>query len=476
MSFKHGRPGPVQGSWSSTHTNESSRVQQRAQQLLYFECDIYTISRTLLRAYEDFSEERANQLFEKYTRKKVNRSVAHFLIDRINFQRKGAFGSKPFRKEVTYREIKYFFAWSARPEYFMFCVTDEKMRRKSYEIYRCDSIQDVHAVCAFVYKATNDTQFILRNELPVDVISQSLNEMDDSLLSLEDEVGEAISSRNDTLDRLNWNVVEHPAVPVDRMNMNERIGYGRGKIPRPESCYSKITDEVVNITRERPSSGPPVATKLAPLTAPSYSSLPMSRAIDVYSFYDQSPTPKPRHHFTWGPENNEMTSRTITIKRQDTPSAQKDFSAQSGVSLVTEATSPFLSTPGSARRTPPVRKVNTVTSPFEASRHSIASPNNTISVRSNRKSTSALNNFGLPSRSYVYQQSPVSFTGKSPERNVLYASSESFFDQPLSSDGPLYMYVTYVESDSQFGGSSTISRASTRTGTSRTMLDDTTDG
>ncbi|THD27482.1 hypothetical protein D915_001694 [Fasciola hepatica] len=471
MSFKRGRTGAVQGSWSSTHTVDSSQTQQRTQQLLYFECDVYTISRTLLRAYEDFSEERANQLFEKYARKKVNRSVAHFLIDRISFQRKGAFGSKPFRKEVTYREIKYFFAWSARPEYFMFCVTDEKMRRKSYEIYRCDSVQDVHAICAFVYKATNDTQFILRNELPVDVISQSLNDIDGSLLSIEDALGGTMSSRNNSLTHLSWNNEDQSPIASERMDGSERITYSRGKPPRPEPRYSQLTDEIISTSRERPSSGSTVTiARASGTTQSSYVSLSESRSVDVYSFYDRSPASKPRHYLTWGNENNQTLNRTITIKREDTPSTQKDFSAQSGVSLVTEATSPFLSTPGSGRHTAPVLKVDTLTSPFEISGHPFNSPNNIALVDSNRKNTAALNDSGPISKQYVYRQSPGPLVGKSPERNILYASSESFFDQPLSSDGPLYMYVTYVESDSQFGGSSTLSRGS------RAMLDDTTDG
>ncbi|VDP67024.1 unnamed protein product [Echinostoma caproni] len=475
MSLKRGRSAAVHGSWSSANTNESSQLQRRTQQLLYFECDVYTISRTLLRAFEDFSEERANMLFEKYSRKKVNRSVAHFLIDRISFQRKGAFGSKPFRKEVTYREIKYFFAWSVRPEYFMFCVADEKMRRKSYEIYRCDNTQDVHSICAFVYRATNDSQFILRNELPVDVISQSINEMDGSLLSIDDGVAGTISSQNESLEQMNWN--NRSPDQVDRTNGSERGNYNRDKPPRPEPRYSKYAEEGISITRERPTSvhAPNLSRTAAPGANPYTSS--ESRAVDVYSFYDRSPRLQPRRAPSWGSLNNETMDKTITITRPGNSSSQRDFSAQSGVSLVTEATSPFLSTPISVRRATSPKKVDTFTSPFENTRHLFASPNTTVSFGSYRHGDVIRKEFDVRGKNYVFQESPGITPRKESDPTILYASSESFFDQPLSSDGPLYMYVTYVESDSQFGGSSTLSRASTRTGASRAMLDEeTTDG
>ncbi|CAH8512961.1 unnamed protein product [Dicrocoelium dendriticum] len=140
------------------------RVDKRTQQLLYYECEVLLMSQTFVKKSEEFNNHRADSLFGKSFKKRPIRCTARLLIDRIMFERKNKLGPKPFRKMITYREIKYFFSSKENPEFFMFCLLDEKTQRRSYEIFHCEELVNVHTICAFVYNAVEDPQFIVREQ------------------------------------------------------------------------------------------------------------------------------------------------------------------------------------------------------------------------------------------------------------------------------------------------------------------------
>ncbi|CAL8102286.1 unnamed protein product [Calicophoron daubneyi] len=152
-------------------------IDRKTKQLLFYECDVYAIKQVVLRNGENFSEEGANQTFEKYGRKRHNRSVVYCLIDRMRFHRKDSFSLGPFRKQLSYREIKHFFVFPSNPSMFLLCVVDEYSRKRTYELYMCKP-DDVNTICDLTYKASIDPQNILRHPASRERVSLDLRDED----------------------------------------------------------------------------------------------------------------------------------------------------------------------------------------------------------------------------------------------------------------------------------------------------------
>ncbi|KAF6770032.1 hypothetical protein AHF37_11670 [Paragonimus kellicotti] len=80
----------------------------------------------------------------------------------MRFQKRSKLGSSPFRRELTYREIKHFFVFLSNPGMFMLCTENDKKDKRAYEIYRCKP-EDVSTICDLTYQASTDPQNILRD-------------------------------------------------------------------------------------------------------------------------------------------------------------------------------------------------------------------------------------------------------------------------------------------------------------------------
>ncbi|KAF8570380.1 hypothetical protein P879_06072 [Paragonimus westermani] len=79
----------------------------------------------------------------------------------MRFQKRSKLGTSPFRRELTYREIKHFFVFLSNPGMFMLCTENDRKDKRAYEIYRCKP-EDVSTICDLTYQASTDPQNILR--------------------------------------------------------------------------------------------------------------------------------------------------------------------------------------------------------------------------------------------------------------------------------------------------------------------------
>ncbi|THD27484.1 hypothetical protein D915_001696 [Fasciola hepatica] len=147
-------------------------IDRKTKQLVFYECDVETVKRVTLKAGETFTREGANQVFERGYRKRQARAILFCLTDRMRFQKRNAVGSSPFRKELTYREIKHFFVFPSNPNVFMLCVVDEVNGKKIYEMFRCRP-EDVNTICDLTFKASTDPQNLLRDLTPLRQLSIS---------------------------------------------------------------------------------------------------------------------------------------------------------------------------------------------------------------------------------------------------------------------------------------------------------------
>lgn len=136
-------------------------IDLKTKQLLFFECEIETVKQVHLRSNEEFSQEGANTVYEKFYRRRQSKCTLLCLTDRIRLAKRGALGSSPFRKQLMYREIKHFFVFPSNPGIFMLCTVDDKRMRKAYELYRCKP-EDVTTISDLTYKASIDPQHVLR--------------------------------------------------------------------------------------------------------------------------------------------------------------------------------------------------------------------------------------------------------------------------------------------------------------------------
>ncbi|VDP67023.1 unnamed protein product [Echinostoma caproni] len=165
----HGYRGRKQKSY----TNEAGMpIDQKTRQIVFYECDVETVKRVHLKTGENFSREGANQVFERGFRKRQARTVLYCLTDRMRFKKQHTIGHTPFRKQLTYREIKHFFVFPSNPNVFMLCVVDEVTGKKLYEMYRCRP-EDVNTICDLTFKASTDPQNILRDITPLRQLSLS---------------------------------------------------------------------------------------------------------------------------------------------------------------------------------------------------------------------------------------------------------------------------------------------------------------
>ncbi|CAH8513602.1 unnamed protein product [Dicrocoelium dendriticum] len=137
-------------------------IDLKTKQLLFFECGIETVRHEYLKSNEEFSQEGANTVYEKYHRRRQSKCILLCLTDRIRLTKRGALGSSPFRKQLMYREIKHFFVFPSNPGIFMLCTVDDKHLRKAYELYRCKP-EDVNTISDLTYKASIDPQHVLRD-------------------------------------------------------------------------------------------------------------------------------------------------------------------------------------------------------------------------------------------------------------------------------------------------------------------------
>ncbi|KAF5399835.1 hypothetical protein PHET_07030 [Paragonimus heterotremus] len=143
-------------------TEAGQRIDRKSKQLLFHQCEVDTVKQIFLKPNEDFSQEGANNVFEKYGRKRQSKSMLFCLIDRMRFQKRSKLGASPFRRELTYREIKHFFVFLSNPGMFMLCTENDRKDKRAYEIYRCKP-EDVSTICDLTYQASTDPQNILRD-------------------------------------------------------------------------------------------------------------------------------------------------------------------------------------------------------------------------------------------------------------------------------------------------------------------------
>ncbi|TGZ69100.1 hypothetical protein CRM22_003927 [Opisthorchis felineus] len=155
------RRGKEDDKSSVMQTERGQNVDKKTKQLLFFQCEMETIRQVFLKSGEEFSQTGANRVYEKYYKKRQSKCKAYCLIDRIRFQKRGSIGSHPFRKELTYREIKHFFVFPSNPSVFMLCTTSEKNGKRAYEAFRCNP-ECVSVICDLTYRASTDPQNILR--------------------------------------------------------------------------------------------------------------------------------------------------------------------------------------------------------------------------------------------------------------------------------------------------------------------------
>ncbi|KER20407.1 hypothetical protein T265_11031 [Opisthorchis viverrini] len=155
------RRGKEDDKSSVIQTERGQNVDKKTKQLLFFHCEMETIKQVFLKSSEEFSQTGANRVYEKYYKKRQSKCKAYCLIDRIRFQKRGSIGSHPFRKELTYREIKHFFVFPSNPSVFMLCTTSEKNGKRAYEAFRC-APECVSVICDLTYRASTDPQNILR--------------------------------------------------------------------------------------------------------------------------------------------------------------------------------------------------------------------------------------------------------------------------------------------------------------------------
>lgn len=177
-------------------TNEGGQpIDKKTKQLLFHECTIFPIRQTFLKDYESFTEQKANQLLEKYIKRRRSKCTAYFLIDRIRIEKKSGL-TNPFRKDVTYREMKHFFVFPNHPEEFMICVVNEVNGKRSYESFGCNSIEDVNSICDLTYRASIDKQNILRDLTPLRLVS-IFPDPNDELFMNTDQLGSRPQPKQD---------------------------------------------------------------------------------------------------------------------------------------------------------------------------------------------------------------------------------------------------------------------------------------
>ncbi|KAA0196239.1 hypothetical protein FBUS_07007 [Fasciolopsis buskii] len=197
-------------------------IDRKTKQLVFYECEVETVKRVTLKAGETFTREGANQVFERGYRKRQARAVLFCLTDRMRFEKRNTVGSSPFRKQLTYREIKHFFVFPSSPNVFMLCVVDEVSKKKIYEMFRCRP-EDVNTICDLTFKASTDPQNLLRDLSPLRQLSVSSKDYGTDQSGMEYN-----NSRESSPENMKHREISH-SLPdyVSRRTSNIKIDQGK---------------------------------------------------------------------------------------------------------------------------------------------------------------------------------------------------------------------------------------------------------
>lgn len=140
-------------------------IHTKSKQLLYHKANVCTLGRTILKPSDgQFSETTATSLLPKHLKKRKSHGIVYCLVDRLRFDKRKSLGSKSYRSDLCYREIKYFFEHLNQPDCFTLAVELDNNGTRAYESYKCKQFEDVQILREIIYNALSNNLFLVNEE------------------------------------------------------------------------------------------------------------------------------------------------------------------------------------------------------------------------------------------------------------------------------------------------------------------------